>query len=211
MFVGKTIRINGIDVPVIDDQLSGRDIKQMAGLPADRVLVHQEGDRNTIVPDDRRIRVADQQSFTHHARHSKANSTPANEVSLRRLMVRREAAQLAAAYPGLSVPPDDSYVHIPGFRLPAQWVPDRTAVVIIPPANYPEAAPDGFFLGDNLRRRDGSTLTTPGHYFSNYKNPYARAGYRWYCLEDPESNWDARYDSLVSFVEAIRTYLGAAD
>ena len=190
----------------IEDQLSGRDIKQMAGLPADRVLVAQDADRNTIVPDDRWVRVADQQSFTHHARHSKASG-----VSLRRVMIRREAAQLAGAYPGLTVAPDDSFVHIPGFRLPQKWVPDRTAVVIIPPLNYPEAAPEGFFLGDNLRRRDGSALATPGHYFASYKNPYARAGYRWYCLEDPESNWDPRYAWLVSFVEAIRTYLGTAD
>lgn len=204
--MGKTIRINGIDVPVIEDQLSGRDIKRMAGVPADRVLVQQEVDRNTIVPDDRRIRVADRQTFTHHARHSKAAG-----VSIRRLKIRREAAQLAAGYPGLTVAEDDSYVHIPGFRLPEKWIPGRTAVVIVPPVNYPEAAPDGFFLGDKLLRRDGARVSVPGHYFANYKNPYASAGYRWYCLEDPESNWNPTYDSLVTFVEAIRTYLGTAD
>lgn len=138
--MGKTIRINGIDVPVIEDQLSGRDLKRMAGIPKDRVLVQQKPDRNTIVPDDQRIRVADRDSFTHHARHSKA----ATEVSSRRQRVRYEAAQLAAGYPGLRVADDDSYVYIPGFRLPKRWVPDLTAVLIVPPVNYPEAAPDGF-------------------------------------------------------------------
>lgn len=205
--MGKTIRINGIDVPVIEDQLSGRDLKQMGGIPKDRVLVQQEGDRNTIVPDDRRIRVADRDSFTDHARHSKA----ATVVSPRRRRIRYEAAQLAAAYAGLRVADDDSYVYIPGFRLPEQWVPDRTTVLIVPPVNYPEVAPDGFYLGDKLRRRRGLLLTQPGHYFTNYHNPYAEAGYRWYCLEDPERNWRPAHDSLVTFVEAIRTYLGLAD
>jgi hypothetical protein len=54
-------------------------------------------------------------------------------------------------------------------------------------------------------------LTEPGHYFTNYHNPYAKAGYRWYCLEDPDRNWRPEYDSLVTFVEAIRTYLGLVD
>lgn len=122
--MGKTIRINGIDVPVIEDQLSGRDLKRMAGIPKDRVLVQQEADRNTIVADDRRIRVADRDSFTHHAQHSKASTG----VSLRWRRVRYEAAQLAAGYPGLRVADDASYVFIPGFRLPQRWVPDRTCV-----------------------------------------------------------------------------------
>ena len=203
--MGKTIRINGIDVPVIDDLLSGRDIKRMAGVPEDRVLVRQETDRNMIMPDDRRIRVADRDNFTHHARHSKA------AVSVRRLRIRREAAQLASAYPGLAVADDDSHLRIPRFRLPRRWTPDRTTVVIVPPFTYPESAPDGFYLGDNLRRRDGVRLITPGHYFANYKNPYAKAGFRWYCLEDPERNWHPAHDSLVTFVEAIRTYLGTVD
>ncbi|WP_424187665.1 E2/UBC family protein [Actinokineospora sp. G85] len=201
--MGRTIRINGIDVPVIEDQLSGREIKRQAGIPRDRVLVRQEADANTIVPDDQRIRVADRESFTHHARHSKAGGRGAR--------VRREAAQLAAGYPGLSVAKDDSYVHIPDFRLPRQWTPRRTQVLIMPPVNYPEAAPDGFFLGADLRRRDGLRTRTPGHYFRDYKNPFADAGYHWYCLEDPDRLWDPRHDSLVSFVEAIRTYLGTAD
>src|SRR3954466_3252742 len=46
--MGRTIRINGIDVPVIEDQLSGQEIKKKVGLPDDRVLVRQERDQNTI-------------------------------------------------------------------------------------------------------------------------------------------------------------------
>jgi hypothetical protein len=203
--MARTIRINGIDVPVIDDLLSGRDLKSMASIPQDRVLVRQEADRNVIVPDDRRIRVADRDSFTHHARHSKASTSP------RSYRIRMEAAQLAAVYPGLTVAEDASYVHVPGFRLPRHWTPERTTVLIVPPVNYPEAAPDGFYLGADLRRRVGAFLVTPGHYFENYKNAYAAAGYRWYCLEDPQGRWRPAHDSLITFVEAIRTYLGTVD
>ncbi|WP_261555521.1 E2/UBC family protein [Frankia tisae] len=125
--------------------------------------------------------------------------------------LRLEVAQLAAAYPGLRIAQDDSWVLIPEFRLPAGWEPVLTTVLVIVPATYPECAPDGFFLGSLLRRHDGTVLSRPGHYFYDYKNPYSGLGYVWYCLEDPDRQWDPLADSLLTFVEAIRTYLGTAD
>jgi len=139
--MSRTIRINGVDVPVIADQLSGEEIKHLAGIGAERVVVRQEPDRNTIVPDSQRIRVADGDVFTHHARHSKA--APATRRSAR---LRWEAAALAAAYPALRLADDDTWLTIEKFRLPAGWVPDRTSVMITPPATYPQCAPDGFYL-----------------------------------------------------------------
>lgn len=68
------IRINGVDVEVFDDEVTGAELKRLGGVPPDRVLVRQETDRNTIVPDHRRIRVAPADAFTHHAHHSKARS-----------------------------------------------------------------------------------------------------------------------------------------
>ncbi|GAA0543915.1 E2/UBC family protein [Actinomadura livida] len=202
--MGKAIRINGVDVPVIADQLNGEEIKRLAGIDDDRVLVRQERDRNVIVPDAKRLRVADKD--THHARHSKAQT-----VTRRTARLRMEAATLAAAYSDLRIADDESYVFIGGFRLPTGWVPDRANVLIVPPAAYPECAPDGFYLSAKLQRRKGGKLVTPRHYFRDYRNPYAHLGYHWYCLEDPERRWRAGQDSLITFVEAIRTYLGTAD
>jgi hypothetical protein len=123
-----------------------------------------------------------------------------------------EAADLLrAAYPELQVADDDSWILIPGFRLPAGWEPDETTVLIEPPPSYPDAAPNGFFLGARLRRIDGAATRFPGHYFDRYNNPYASLGYFWYCLEDDQRRWDPAHDSLITFVEAIRTYLGTAD
>ncbi|MBL7487474.1 hypothetical protein I6A60_06015 [Frankia sp. AgB1.9] len=68
----RTIRINGIDVPVIADELSGAQLKAAVGIEPDRVLVKQDPDRNTIVGDGQRVRLADGDTFAHHARHSKA-------------------------------------------------------------------------------------------------------------------------------------------
>ncbi|MDT3440471.1 E2/UBC family protein [Pseudofrankia sp. BMG5.37] len=122
-----------------------------------------------------------------------------------------EAAQLLCAYPELRVAADGSWLLIPEFRLPGGWAPARTTVLIAVPLTYPECAPDGFYLGDRLRRRDGAFLVSPGHYFREYHNPYADLGYLWYCLEDPERRWSPGVDSLVTYVEAIRTYLGETD
>ncbi|MDT3440470.1 hypothetical protein [Pseudofrankia sp. BMG5.37] len=70
--MARTIRINGIDVPVIADEMSGSELKQAAGIEPDRVLVKQDPERNTIVGDGQRVRLADGDVFAHHARHSKA-------------------------------------------------------------------------------------------------------------------------------------------
>jgi hypothetical protein len=132
-------------------------------------------------------------------------------MSAQHRLVLLEAAQLACAYPQLRVAEDGSWMLIPEFRLPAGWVPARTTVLIQVPLSYPECAPDGFYLGSRLRRRHGTDLVEPGHYFRDYHNPNADLGYVWYCLEDPERRWRPESDSLVTFVEAIRTYLCAAD
>lgn len=210
---GRWVRIGGVDVEVFDDEVTGAELKQLGGVPQDRVLVRQERDRNVIVPDHQRLRVAGDDVFTHHAHHSKAASAwSPGTAPVRDARVLRECAVLRRAYPGLEIAPDRSWVLIPGFRLPRGWEPDETTVLIEPPTNYPEAAPDGFHLGARLRRRGlGRALRDPGHYFRGYKNRYADRGYFWYCLEDPDRRWDPRHDSLITFVEAIRTYLGTAD
>lgn len=132
-------------------------------------------------------------------------------TTLRSRRLRAEADVLRAAYPALRVASDDSWVLIPAFRLPAGWRPAETTVLVEPPPNYPDAAPNGFYLGAGLRRVDGGSARAPGHYFDRYNNAYASLGYFWYCLEDPERRWDPMHDSLLTFVEAIRTYLGTAD
>ncbi|WP_250291380.1 E2/UBC family protein [Frankia sp. CiP1_Cm_nod1] len=136
-------------------------------------------------------------------------------MSPRNRRIRLEAAQLAGAYRGLRIADDDSWILIPEFRLPAGWEPARTTVLVVVPVTYPECAPDGFFLGSRLRRRDADGgsggLVAPGHYYRDYNNPYADLGYVWYCLEDPYRRWNPGLDSLFTFVEAIRTYLGTAD
>ncbi|MBL7487430.1 hypothetical protein I6A60_24760 [Frankia sp. AgB1.9] len=68
----RTIRINGIDVPAIADEMTGAELKAAAGIGPDRVLVKQDPDRNTIVRDGQRVRLDDGDTFAHHARHSKA-------------------------------------------------------------------------------------------------------------------------------------------
>lgn len=131
--------------------------------------------------------------------------------TVRSRRLRLEAVQLAYAYPNVTVAEDDSWVVIGQFRLPRGWEPAVTPVLIAIPPNYPEVAPDGFHLGAELRRRQGRKLVRPDHYFRSYKNRFADLGYWWYCLEDPDGRWDYRRDSLRTFVEAIRTYLGSPD
>lgn len=204
----RIIKINGREIPVFDDELTGEEIKQMAGIPHQeqpkRQVVLQEGNLNVLVPDHEPIRITPDTAFTHHARHSKAGPATLRE---RRLV--DEVEMLKRAFPGTFLAGDMSWVLIENYMLPAGWQPDETTILLVPPLNYPEAGPDGFYLAHGLKKRSGLTLETPGHYFPKYKNPYADAGYFWYCLEDKEGNWNSRYDSLLTFLDAIWTYLGS--
>ncbi|MCC7077128.1 MAG: hypothetical protein IT198_08390 [Acidimicrobiia bacterium] len=157
-----------------------------------------------------RFRFSSDDILANHVPHSKA-SPRLFRYNRRVERLRREVRQLRLAYPSLTIDPDWAWVLIEDFRLPDGWQPSRTAVLIKPPLSYPDAAPDGFYLGARLRKQSGGTWKAPGHYFDRYKNPYASLGYYWYCLEDPDGSWDPQRDSLLTFVEAIRTYLGTGD
>lgn len=202
----RTITINGRQVPVYDDELTGDDVKALAGIAEDdrdkRQVVVQQPDRNVLVPDHDAIRVVPDAVFTHHARHSKAAVT----ATVRSRRLQRELAVVRRLFPQAEAASDLSWVLIPDYTLPHGWEPSLTTILIVPPPNYPEAGPDGFYLGDRLRRHG----RTPGHYFRAYrKNRFADRGYVWYCLEDPERNWQPEHDSLVTFLDAIWTYLGS--
>lgn len=72
----KSIRVNGIDIPIFDEEITGQRVKELAGIPDDeqsrRQVVQQRPDRNELVSDHEPIRIADGDVFTHHARHTKA-------------------------------------------------------------------------------------------------------------------------------------------
>lgn len=137
-------------------------------------------------------------------------------MNLRERRVVTEAELLKQAYPGLMIDQDFGWVLIPEFELPFGWRPPLTAVLIEIPANYPEAGPFGFFLGDRLKRWTGGSWQTPGHIFGEVpyrgkRNHFLDLGYRWYCLHAEPGAWTPRHDSLISFVQAIWTYMGTPD
>lgn len=202
----RTITINGRQIPVYDDELTGDHVKALAEIPeADRPgrqVVLQQPDRNLLVPDHEPIRVVPDAIFTHHARHSKA----ASGQTLRSRRLEQEVALVQRLYPSAVMANDESWLLISNYQLPNGWDPDITTILVVPPLNYPESGPDGFYLGDKLRRFGRN----PRHYFRNYrKNKFTHLGYIWYCLEDTDHNWQPEYDSLVTFLDAIWTYLGS--
>lgn len=209
----RTIVVGGQTVRVFDDEITGTQVKELLDISAAdqgrRQIVRQHPDGNTLVPDHTPIRIDEGNVFTHHARHIKGSG------SVRRQRLRSELAILSRAYPLIQHDADFSWITIEGFRLPKRWRPDVTTIGIEPPALYPEVGPYGVFLGGGLQYRQGGTWHKPGHYFKlvpyeGQKERYRRwndAGYHWYCMHDDDGNWNPGYDSLITFVNAVWSYM----
>lgn len=58
------VRMNGVDVYLPEEEVTGKEIKQAAGIPENRSLVQQNPAGNIIVPNESTVRVQGGESFT---------------------------------------------------------------------------------------------------------------------------------------------------
>lgn len=189
----RTIRINGVEVPVIDDQLAGRH-PHRDGTPP-------HSDRSRLVAGERLARPAVA------VQTPSGNAPPPAAVpTYRHDRINHETGRLARIYPGIILGTDASFIYIPDFPIPTQRQPVTAALLVVPPPNYPESAPDGFYLDGNAYPGAGTPQGEPGRYYGS-ADLYSELGYRWHPLRNVAYSWDPSQDSLATFVQIIRTYL----
>jgi hypothetical protein len=142
------------------------------------------------------------------AKHYPA-STAKGAVSRRDRYIKAQVASVAEVYGkryGQTIQLDKRlrFVVIPRFTLPRQWGLKTTPILIWFPDDYPEVAPNGFYL---------SKKCSGPHIFS--RNVYGKSpdlsasGWNWYCMH---THWRPgghpnEEDNLWTFLEMIRMSL----
>jgi len=98
-----------------------------------------------------------------------------------------------------------SWVRIPRFPLPPNWMQGDTDLLIELPSTYPFTPPKGFFTDKGLRTRSGVSIT---HYFEGDSyNKYSDLGWAWFCVHI-KGEWRPsaslmKGDNLLKFTELI--------
>lgn len=135
------------------------------------------------------------------------HASHASHATVRSRRVAREVVALRARFGLVEVAGDATWVKVDHVPLSGAWAPSCAPVLILVPPNYPEAAPDGAFVGARLGH-DSATPALRRHVFATVRNPLRANGYVWCCLEDHDGHWDWRLDSLSTFVDALLTHVG---
>lgn len=60
----KRVMINGREVLIPDEIITGKELKERAGIPANRNLIRQRPEGNFLVPNDQRIQVQEGDYFS---------------------------------------------------------------------------------------------------------------------------------------------------
>ena len=142
------------------------------------------------------------------AKHYPA-STAKGADSRRERFIKAQVASVAEVYGeryGQTIQLDQNlqFVVIPQFALPRQWGMKTTPILIWFPDEYPDIAPNGFYLSQNCRGP---------HIFSRNvygKSPdLSRYGWNWYCMHtgwQPNANPNDG-DNLWTFLDLVRMSL----
>jgi hypothetical protein len=144
-------------------------------------------------------------------------ATDIGPTARRRSRLNAEAQLLAQRYGSVTFDQEDAtWVHIPGFPLPAGWSRAEVEILIdVPYGNpgYPTVAPEWFWTDRDLRTSDGGPIS---HFFASSNNnfadqAYVNKGWGHFCVHlagewHPASGLKIRQGhNLGSYLELIAT------
>jgi hypothetical protein len=142
---GITVTINGKAFEFANAHQTGRALKTRAGIPSTDVLFRQRPGEDEVIPDDARIRIECDDKF-----HS---SPPANYGS---------GVTIAAQDVGhptfetVQQPDGWTFLTVADYPLPTGFVPRAIRLLIKLPPQFPDAAPDMFWVTPNVQLAEGA-------------------------------------------------------
>lgn len=169
--------------------VTGKQLKEYAGIAPDRLATIVEDGHTRAVGDDERIQLQEGTWVSDAPRFRYGASSVARRLATEATYI----SQLYRQSSEIGFDPDIRrwFIYLPAFDLPQGWLHQSTPILVTVTDQYPAASPDGFFLSNKLRHRNGST---PAHYFesSSAHNPLTSRGWAWFCIH-PQT-WNPSYD-----------------
>lgn len=142
---GVTVTINEKPYEFRNPHQTGHSLKARASIPATDVLFLDRPGEDEVIPDETRVVLKCDDHF-----HS---SPPANYG---------DGLQLAAAdvgyapFQALKQPDGWTYLVVPNYQLPGEFLPQAIQLLIKLPPLFPDAAPDMFWVSPNVRLEAGA-------------------------------------------------------
>jgi hypothetical protein len=164
----------------------GDEIRRKGGIPSDRCLVVQSGDRREIVRDTDLIEVRPGLTF---------DDIPRYEAGSQNYRLMTEVYALRMAYPRVTYDEDRFlWVCIHDFDLPPGFNKKQGELLIELNANYPFTPPKNFFLDRTVKTGRGESIE---HYYPDEQyNKYHDRGWAWFCVHI--KTWKVRGDIMQS-------------
>lgn len=207
----QVISKDGQTVVIPWERATGRQLREVCGIPADRHLVVAQDGQSRAVRDDETVEVTDGMHVSDAPRY-RYGSAPAVAARL-----EAECHYIAQRYRqdvdfGFDADFGQWWVYLPEFVLPRGWREQSTPILVTVPAQYPSSPPDGFFLSNELRDVRGRR---PAHYFEERSahNPLTTRGWAWFCIH--VDVWAPSYDirdgdSVAKYLTLIHLVMGQA-
>ncbi|MFC3861181.1 multiubiquitin domain-containing protein [Deinococcus antarcticus] len=183
--------------------VTGADIKLMAGVPAN-ALLFQEGRTSA----DQRIEDSTHVNLARPGTESFYTSLPANNGSVDapvRGPLDTQFAALQQIYPNAELthqPDGTAWVRVPGIPLTPAWTEPQATVKFVVPNGYPASPLDCFWVEPPLTLRNGASPANTGH---NALFPQDL----WFSYH--VQGWSPTENSLLTYVGVIRQRLNAGN
>jgi hypothetical protein len=103
---------------------------------------------------------------------------------------------------------------VPNYRLPENWSQKKTPLLITFPTHYPEHAPVGFYLMEDIAASPNGHLYNQAYHNAD-KEPL-KEGWKWYCVYvengswQPARNW-RNGDNLYTYFHLIHEALSGGN
>lgn len=184
------VHINDKPYEAPSPTMTGREIKELAGIPLGNRLYHEEHGNlpDTAVPDDAVVALRPGDHFY---------DLPAGVVGSGLLpSVQAQIERLKQDYPLVEVRPqaDGSHHLIVGpIRLGHGWNRAETSVLVILPVGYPQARPQGFSAEANILLASGQGPSGSG------VTQIGGEAWRQFCWQP--SNWEHDRETLWRYVK----------
>lgn len=204
-----TVRIGSHEINIPDTQLeglTGAQFKQMANVPADKVLIERGPSGNQVVRNDAPLNLTTGQQFLEVNRFRTAGRNIGR--------INEELRLLTAKYGHDHVfwPPSTEWVLIRNWPLPAGWSRPSTDLIVFLPDNYGfGAALHDCVVDPGLKFYEDGEWVEPPHYYGGEKKympeslkKLARVDWRYLCVH--AEAWDTR-DSIFTYLELLQLYL----
>ena len=189
--------IGGREVEVRDGQMPVEELREVAGIPANRALIRQDySGANTMLPRRGYIRV-------NPGDHFRDMPIAKRGFSMNMRVLEEHARALSYAYE-VALDDDCRHLFVRGFNMPPGYNLSVVPILLEVPRDYPESPPG--IGGSHLFLPRG--LKYQGHKLRDFHEEVGPSGdsseqWGWWCYE--RIVWDPCHDDLITFFELVRT------